>query len=471
MNSAAVHVRERHAAGSAAATNELDVVAAFVHALRYQSLPAEVVERARTTLMDSLGVMIAGAVETRVQRVAESLEARGSRGRSMFVANGRRGDAADAALVNATAACAHVLDEGHKYARGHVATYVLPAVLAVAEEQNATGREFITAFVAGYEVAARMGLACRVREAMHPSGTWGTVGAAAATARLMHFNTAQIREAMTVAAPLTLATSWQAAVEGATVRDLYSGIGAANAVSAPRWVGAGFTGAPDDVAHVFGRVSAADFDRGALVAGLGERFEILRNYFKVHACCRNFQSGIDAAIELRERHGFKSSDITAVRAETFAVPARDNADAQPRNVLAARESFPVSLALALIHGRCDQAVFTEERVFDPEVRRIASRVRVVCDPALDALMPEQRPSRITLELEEGKEVTAYAAVALGDPARPIPPRDLEAKFMAAASGGLGRDVARALFDAVARVETLGSISELTGHLQSSGSAA
>lgn len=466
MNSAMLAVMERQAVGGAAAGDELGIVAAFVRELRFEALPAEVVARARATLMDSLGVMIAGAREARVQAQARLLEARGSRGRSLFVANGRRGDAADAALVNATAACAHVLDEGHKYARGHVATYVLPSVLAVAEEQNATGGEFITAFVAAYEVAARMGMACRVREAMHPSGTWGTIGAAAAVARLMGFDAARIRETMTVAAPLTLATSWQAAVDGATVRDLYSGIGAANAVAAPRWVGAGFTGAPDDVAHVFGQVTAERFDRGALVAGLGERYELLRNYFKVHACCRNFQSGIDAAIELRQAHGFSAADIVSVRAETFAIPARDNADAEPRNVLAARESFPVSLALALIHGACDQAVFTEERVFDPEVRRIAAGVEVLCDPVLDALMPEKRPSRITLQLASGKAVSAYQAVALGDPARPIPPRDLDAKFMDLASAGLGGERARALFDTVGRVDALASITELTRHLQS-----
>ncbi len=450
-----------------AAPHELDQVAAFVHGLRFESLPREVVERARTTLMDTLGVMLAGAGEARVRRMAMLLEARGSRGRSMVVAGGWRGDAADAALANATAACAHVLDEGHKYARGHVATYVLPSVLAVAEEYEVSGRDFLVAFVAGYEVAARMGMACRVRETMHPSGTWGTIGAAAACARLMGFDAAAIREAMTVAAPLTLATSWRAAVDGATVRDLYSGVGAANGVTAPRWVGAGFTGAPDDVAHVFGHVSAEKFDRAALVAGLGLGYEIMRSYFKVHACCRNFQSGIDVALELRERHGLKAAAIASIRAETFAVPARDNADAEPRNVLAAKESFPVSLALTLIHGRCDQSVFTDEHVFDPEVRRLAALVSVECDAELDRLMPEQRPSRITLKLVNGAAVSGYAGVALGDPARPVPPEELEAKFMSAAGAALAGDKVQALRAALARLETLVSIGELTEHLAAS----
>ena len=452
-------------AGAVGPQDELSRVATFAHALRLESIPAGVIERARASLMDCLGVMLAGAQEPRVQRLGAMLESRGSRGRSTFVAGGSRGDAADAALVNATAACAHVLDEGHKYARGHVATYVLPGVLAVAEEQDSSGADFLAAFVAGYEISARMGMACRVRPAMHPSGTWGTVGAAAATARLMGFSPAAIRETMTVAAPLTLATSWQAAVDGATVRDLYSGVGAGNAVMAPRWVSAGFTGAADDVAHVFGRVSAEHFEREVIADGLGECYEILRSYFKVHACCRNFQSGIDVALELRERHAIAPSSIVSILAETFAVPARDNADAEPRNVLAAKESFPVSLALALVHGRCDQSVFTERNLYDPEVRRLAVQVRVACDPALDALMPDQRPTRLAIELANGTVFSGYQGVALGDPTRPIPPLDLEAKFMAAAAAVLDGDAVQALRAALEKVETLDSITELTRHLQ------
>ncbi|HYF19659.1 MAG TPA: MmgE/PrpD family protein [Ramlibacter sp.] len=447
----------------------LDRMARFAQSLSVQDLPGDVIDRAQWLVLDGIAVMVAGSAEPHVARLADLLRRRGSQGRSLLVGGGFRGDAADAALANATAACVHVLDEGHKYARGHVGTYVLPAVLAVAEERELTGSDLLCALVAGYELAARMGIACRVRESMHPSGTWGTVGAAAATARLMGFDAAGIRQAMNVAAPLTLATSWQAATQGATVRDLYSGQGAANAVNAPRWVEAGFTGSDDDVGHVFGRVVAERFDSAAAAADLGVCWEVLRNYFKVHACCRNFQSGIDAALQLREQHGLAAADIVSVRADTFAIPARDNIERTPANVLAAKESFPVSLALTLVNGRCDASVFTPVHVAHPEVARLAAACEVRCDPQLDALAPEQRPSRITLLLRDGSQVTGYAPVARGDPSWPLTPAELEAKFQAAVAPRLGARQADAIRQVVRSWPDRRPLHELTRLLQPAAS--
>ena len=447
------------------ATQYLDQIADFAAGLRFGDLPPEVVDRAVWLLLDGLAVMVGGAGEPRVRLAAALLRRRGSKGRSAFAVDGWRGDAADAALVNATAACAHVLDEGHKYARGHVGTYVLPAVLAVAEERQVNGHELITALVAGYEIAARMGMACRVRESMHPSGTWGTVGAAAATARLMKFAPAGIRAAMNVASPLTLATSWQAATQGATVRDLYSGQGAANAVMAPRWVEAGFTGSDDDVSHVFGHVVAERFDTDAAVSELGQSWEVMRNYFKVHACCRNFQSGIDAALELRQQHHLQSDDIVMVKADTFAIPARDNVEANPVNILAAKESFQVSLALTLVNGRCDQSVFTETHVAEPEVARLAAACEVRCDPELDRLAPEKRPSRITLMLKDGRQISALNLVALGDPSRPLSPTELESKFDHLVVGQLGAERCQAIKKATRELAHDGLLERLTSLLQ------
>lgn len=446
-------------------THYLDEIAEFAVEQTFSGLPQDVVERAQWLLLDSLGVTLAGVSTPRVQALARLYRQGGSSGRSLFVADGLRGDAADAAACNATAACVHILDEGHKYARGHVGTYVLPAVMAVAEEREVDGRELLTAIVVGYEIAARMGMACRVRESMHPSGTWGTLGAAAATARLMGFDAARTRATINVAAPMTLATSWQAATQGATVRDLYSGQGAANAVMAPRWLEAGFTGSNDDVSHVFGHVSSERFDTQVARADLGSRWEILRNYFKIHACCRNFQSGIDVALDLREEHGLRSEDIVAIRADTFAIPARDNVDPQPRNVPAAKESFPVSLALTLVHGRCDSSVFQEAHVAAAEVARLSAATTVACDPELDARAPEERPSRITLQLRDGRSVSGYAAVALGDPARPLAPATLEAKFDAAAAAQLGERQAAALKQAVWALREGPPLDAMTGLLQ------
>lgn len=437
----------------------LDKLSQFVHGLGFNDLPPDVVNRARLILLDSVGVMIAGSREPHVRTMAGALRMRGSNGRSFFFPDGHVGDAADAALLNGVCICTHVAEDGHKYARGHVSAYVVPAVLAVAEERNLDGAGFLTALVAGYEVVSRLGMACRVRHGMHPSGTWGTVGCAAAVARIMGLGPSQIRQSMNVAAPLTIAASWNAAEEGATVRDLYSGSGGAGAIWAPRWVQAGVTGSEDDVAAVFGGISSETFDPAVAGGGLGDRWEILRNYFKVHASCRNFQSGIDVAISLRAQVPDTAS-IKSIEVDTFAAPVEHNASAVPVNVLAARESLPVSLALTLIHGKLDQTVYTPECLAQPEVRRLASLVQMTLDEELNSKYPDGRPTRVTITLADGKRLSGYEEVALGDPLRPVTTDMLLHKFRANAQP-LGLSAVRELEQLIENIESVSSVSELT----------
>jgi 2-methylcitrate dehydratase PrpD len=269
---------------------------------------------------------------------------------------------------------------------------------------------------------------------------------------------------MVLAAPLTLATSWQAAIEGATVRDLYSGLGGSGAMWAPRYVASGFTGADDDVAHVFGHVASDRFDQTALADQLGKRWEITRNYFKIHACCRNFQSAIDAALDLKRDRPFAASDIARVHVATFGFPVRDNASAMATNVLAARESLPLSMALALIHGHCGTSVYVDENVFSQETAQLAAKVEVVLDSGLDALFPEKRPSRVTVSLNDGRILEGYAEVARGDPAWPLTQAELEAKFHEL-TAHRSRGSVEGLHRAAGRVEALSSIGELTEYLR------
>ncbi len=453
MNMAAI-------ADSAIDTEHLECAAKFAASLKRHDLPQVVVDRVKLMLLDNMGVMIAGSAEERVERMTAALRKRGSTGTSFTVGDRGSCDAADAAAVNATAGCSHVLEEGHKYARGHVGNNVIPAVLAVAEEQKASGSDLITAIVAGYEIAARMGLACRIRPSMHSSGTWHTIGATAGVARAMNLSAAQTRETMNIASALTLATSWNAAEEGATVRDLFAGIGGANAVWAPRWILSGFTGAHGDIAHVFSRVSAEKFDSTELSSGLGERWEVLRNYFKIHACCRNFQSAIDAALELKAQHAFEVREVVRVQVATFDIPVRTNAHTDPQNALSAKESLPITLALTLIHGHCGQSIFDEKNLRSSETARLVSCINITCDPKLDALFPEKRPSRVSIELQDGRQIESYFPVAVGDPALPLSPADLEAKFYRLTTPILGQAAydLRAAIDNVDRLPLASALS-------------
>lgn len=445
--------------------NSIRSLARFVRTLGFEQLPDNVISRSQAIVRDTIACAVSAAGETHVRNLADEVLRRGSEGTSTLLLDGRSADAADASLVNAVAACAFVLDEGHKYARGHVGTYVVSPVLAVAEEYGATGPELITALVAGYEASARLGIASRIRKGMHPSGTWGSVGAAAAVARLMDFDEEAIAETMNLAAPLSLATSWPAAAQGATVRDLFSGHGAANAIHAPRYVAAGFSAGQDDVFHVFRRIIGTRFDRRAAVAGFGTRWEILRNYFKIHSCCRNFQSAIDAALALKGELNISSDQIQSIHVETFRIPVEDNAARTVKNPLAARESLPISLALALVKGSCSPADFDMASIGMDEVQRLASIARITPDPEFDSAYPDQRPTRLTLTLTGGRVVTRTHLWAKGDPNVPLSERELIDKYNGLVIPRLGPRGAANLFAAIESLPAAPDLSNLTTAIQ------
>ena len=443
--------------------DHLTTLAAFAGGLRRDEIPDNVVARAKLMLLDLLGAMVAGTSEDRVRLMTAALRKRGSQGRSFVIGDGGTCDAADAAMVNGTAGCVHVLEDGHKYARGHFSNNVFPAIIAVAEEQQVKGADFLTAFIAAYEVAVRVTMACKVRPEMHSSGTSHTIGATAGVARMMGFSTAEIRDTMNLVAPLTLATSWNAAEDGATVRDLYAGFGGSNAVWGPRWVRSGFSGAEDDIAWVFGKISSAQYNPALLTKGLRTHWEVMRSYFKIHGCCRSIQSAIDAALELRATHKFQPDDIASIKVVTFGMPVTRNSRTEARNPTAAKESLPISMALTLIHGHCNETLFTEENVYAEATKRLVPKIAISLDPAMDALFPEQQPARVTIGLRDGRLLESYYHVPVGDPLRPISAPDLEDKFFRL-TAPLG-DNARKLHAAIFNVDSLASVSDLTRYLR------
>ena len=164
------------------------------------------------------------------------------------------------------------MNEGNLHARGHPGIQVMPLAWALAEEQRSTGRDLLAAFIVGYEVGARIKRASATRLAVHPHGTFGTIGAAVALARLLGYDPAATREIINVSATLGVAASRRALTTGATVRNIYTGLSGAMGWLAHTLVQSGFTGEPDAVASVYGAIYADRFDPEATVKGLGDEF-------------------------------------------------------------------------------------------------------------------------------------------------------------------------------------------------------
>ena len=222
-------------------TNYQDQIVTYICQCQFSDLPAEVIKRGKEIIADTIGCIAAGAQEEEIKALIGRLKVCGTPGVATVIGAGLRTAPPTAAFINGTAGVALELDEGNRYARGHTAIHVLPSVLAVAEEKKCSGKDLLTAFVVGYEFGVRLGIACKLHPSMHPHGTWGAIGAAVAVGKLMGYDERAMKEMVNLSSSLTLATSAQTMLQGATVRNVYSGVSGFMGILAHDLVQSGFT--------------------------------------------------------------------------------------------------------------------------------------------------------------------------------------------------------------------------------------
>ena len=441
----------------------LAALARFVAGASADAIPAPARDRAALIVADTIGVILGGSREPEAERLRAGADR--SAGPATVIGKGfGRAESWWAIVANGLAGTMLELDEGNRFARGHPGIHVLPAALAEAERLDRSGDALLTAFVLGYDVAARLGGAAPVRPGMHMHGVHGAVGAAAAVARLRELDVDATARTLGVAAGLTLGTSWRTALGGATVRNAYAGVAGANGWLAADLAVAGITPLPDMLTESFGRISGTGLDAGAALEALGARFEVTRNYFKRYACCRYNHPAVEALEELLAVAPIPPDRIAAIRVATSALGATMS-DRDPVGALGAKFSIPYSLAVRLVRGDCGAEAFREPALSDPRVRALARLVEVTEDPALTALVPDKRPARVEIRLTDGRVHARQVDTPAGEFDRPYPEALLREKFIALASDDLSATGAAAAWDSVRHVGERKSVRELTDGLR------
>lgn len=401
----------------------LQQLADFAANTRLADVPASVVERAGWVLRDTVGVIVGGLAVPEVRALARYATAQRP-GAARLLGTGGQTQPEWAALVYGTAGTTLEYDEGHAFARGHAAIHAVGAGLALADADDISGADLLAAVVVGYEVAARVGVAAQLREAVHPFGAWGVLGAATVAARLAGLDANALREVLELAASYAVAPSFKTAYTGASVRNTYAGMVNHNGLLALAMYRAGFRGEAGGVPTTFGEILGTGFDTGALTDGLGERYEITRGYFKPYSACRYSHAAIDAVLALRDQ--VDPAAVEAVTVETYATAARLHTP-DPATPLAARFSIPYIVAATLIDGNADERSFTDTAIQREAVLALARRVRVVADPRYTAMAPATRAARVTV-VAGGTAVTAEALGSKGDPDQPLSGVELRQKY-------------------------------------------
>ena len=452
------------------ATDYLDELASFVTSTRLEDLDESTVAAAKNVVLDTIGAMLAGSrlpENTNFAWLACTLDrgSEGSDGGATLIGHGRKVQPLFAAMVNATAGVALEMDEGSRLGGGHPSIHVTPGALAVAEEQGRDGKALLESIIVGYEVTSRIGGATESRADIHSHGTWGTIGTAAATARLLGFDPDETRTAMNMATSMSPANTWTPCLEGATVRNLYPGRSGFQGILAAHLTKCGFTAVADGPSDLYANVLGQGFDREAVVDGLGQRgsYRIQENYFKLHACCLYNHPALDAVQYLLRGEKIAASGIDSIRIEAPPI-ALIMADPEPENMLSAKFSIPYAVAANIVRGTTDITSFYAEPVSDPEIKALAQRVEVVADPEMNLRRYDYPASRVTISLKDGRVLQHSVTAHHGDSRNPASQDELVGKFRFLTSEVLGEARMQQVIDTVSRLDSLDGVGELTGLL-------
>lgn len=424
-------------------------LARFAIQLELESVPSATLDKARLCLLDGLGAMLAGS-RTETGAIARGLvDEVGGLPQASVLGSGLRTSAAWAALANGMQAHSLEVDDGHRYAIGlHNAATTLPAALAAAEWRGSSGREFLTALIAGYEVASRIGRAINPSHrylGFHSTGTVGCFGATTAAARLLGLDAAQTARALGIAGSLA-GGIFEFLSDGSTVKHLHAGAAAQHGVVAALLAARGLTGPLSVIegAEGFLHAFARDADASSISTDLGQRWELDNVYFKLYAACAHCFAPIDAALELRDE--LRGRSVRRVVVETYRAAALLD-----HSVVATRQeakfSVPYCVAAALTLGQATEEAFEPAALADPRIASLARRVEVVEAEHLTADFPRTRAAKLCLELEGGDQLTRQVDVPRGMPEGPVVGADVVRKFEALVRGPIGAERAAALIAA------------------------
>jgi len=446
----------------------LDRLSRFVCKTNLEGLEPATVTAAKSVVLDTIGAMLAGSRLPENEKLAQLAAKNGGQGPSTLLGQTGSATAVFAALSNATAGVALEMDEGNRLGGGHAAIHVIPVALAVAEERGSSGKEFLESVIVGYEVTSRIGTGTKVKKTVHSHGTWGTIGSAVATAKLMGFDEAHTTVAINIAASMSPANTWTPCIEGATIRNLYPGRSGFQGIMAAQLALCGFTGLEDGPSDIYNNILGESFDSEAAVRDLGVpgAYRIQQNYFKLHACCLYNHPVLDGVQTLLARERFAAEDVERIKVEAPAL-ATIMTDPEPENMLAAKFSLPYAVATAVVHNSTDITAFYPDRLQDPETLSLARRVDIVADPDMDLRRYDYPAAKVAVSLKDGRTLTEDVIAHHGDAQNPASREELVGKFNFLVQDVLGEMGAARVVETVGYLDALGDIRELTRLLKSS----
>jgi len=406
--------------------------------IEYDDIPEDVRSLAKQFILDGLGIAIRADTKESSQAVKEGADEVLSGVPECTVwATGERESATYAAFVNATFVHTLELDDTHREAVVHPGAPIIPTAFAVAERERASGRDLLTAVVAGYEVTCRLGMALNnhrvhLERGFHGTATCGVFGAAVAGGLLSGLDGDDLENLLGIT--LSQASgSLQYKDNGAWTKRIHPGLAARDAILAIGLAKHGFRGATEPLIgkHGFLNMFGVKADRSRLTEGLGDDYEIRKTGIKPYACCRYIHPAVDATLEVIEAHDIDPDEIESISISTFEsayeLSQPREQKIRPQNTVDAQFSPQYTIAVTVADRQALAAQFSHKRIEDTDLHSLMDLISVREDKSMTAQYPESWPTSVELKTNR-RTITATCDSPSGEPESRLSEPEIIDKF-------------------------------------------
>ena len=450
-------------------TRTTSAVARLGEFVTHATPPAEARFRAARAVLDTVGVALAGATEP-VARVVRTAIASDRADECVQFGSSIRSSAPNAALANGTAAHALDFDDMCFVSLAHPSAPLVPAAIATGELRRSDGRSLLDAYIVGFEIEGRLGRLMNPRHyqrGWHCTSTLGTIGAAAAAARVLALDAAAAGHALSIAAS---EASGLKENFGTMVKPLHAGLAARNGVLAALLARGGLIASARAIDGTQGFLRAMDSEGNAFedsIADLGSRWEIVETGItvKLYPSCAGTHPTVDAILEMRRRDRFSGDDVERIDIEVDSITPTVLIHDNPATGLEAKFCMPYCAAAAALSGTVGVETFDEAALRNPGVTSLMQRVTMRANPSLDGLGPPLTEARVAVTLSDGRVLRQEAHGARGYPGRPASDDELAAKFLSCAQRALPGPAAHRALELLRGLSDVPDVRELTSVLR------
>ena len=456
-----------------------NVLATFVHDFAFNPIPSQVIQKAKASILDNLGLALGGSHSNATQAILSVARKLNAPKESTVFRFGDHLSANLAAFANGTMAHSNDFTDTILACVAHCGPVVVPTAVAMAERQKLDGKSLITLVVLGYEIMARVGLAINSKPAMvhhrkgfHATGTCGVFGAAAIACKAMGLRSEQIANALGIAGSSSagLIESFTGPVAADTSRT-HPGKAGHDGILAALLAQSHLTGphsvfeGRDGFLHAYSE--GDQYLPDLLVENLGKSFKIMDVAVKYHNGTHAIASSVDALQEIMRKHQVLPEDVDEIRAfvpsmHAFIGGSDEEATYAPSTYLKAQMSLPYTLAVTLLDGELFLDQYLPEKLKDKKVLQLARKVKVVADQEMDELQHAGKwPSRVQVVTKKGDLHEMFVEYPKGSPQNPLTDEELQRKFVRLSEKILDGKRMETIIERIDNLESMKEVSALT----------